>query len=111
MDHSHDTFEFIKSQSSVIQCEPSNFLKDSERKEGKPNNCQVICDSFFESEECPTDQFVKNKKKVYIDQEKENFQDGNANKRGRKKIDRLMEMLERSHMISDKVVTENSRGG
>lgn len=24
---SHDTLVFIKSQSSVIQCEPSNFLK------------------------------------------------------------------------------------
>lgn len=27
--NSHETLEFIKSQSSVIQCEPSNFLRDS----------------------------------------------------------------------------------
>ena len=104
--NSHETLEFIKSQSSVIQCEPSNFLRDSERRDAKRNNTQTIRDSFLESEEFGPEIFAKNKRRA---QEKENTENGNSERRGgRKKIDRLMEMLEKSRLISEKTATESA---
>ena len=53
--------------------------------------------------------FVKNKRKGNYVQDKENIESGNCEKKGRKKkIDRLMEMLEKSHMISDRTITESA---
>ena len=103
--NSHETLEFIKSQSSVIQCEPSNFLRDSERRDAKRNHTQNIRDSLLESEEFGPEIFAKDKRRA---QEKENTENGNSERRGgRKKIDRLMEMLEKSRLISEKTATES----
>ena len=69
----------------------------------------MIGDSFLESEEYAPDVFVKNKRKEYRIEDKENVERGNLEKKGKKKkIDRLMEMLEKSHMISDRTITESA---